>query len=70
MIADKVGGDPLELKKRGYKFQNDPTVRPLKLIHEGEDIGKLLELDIALNTAQTGRTFQVGVGMILLLEIS
>lgn len=58
MIADQVGGDPVELKKRGIRFENDPDVRPFKLMHEGEDIGKLLQLDIALNTAQTGRTFQ------------
>ena len=59
MIAKSVGGDGVELKNRGMKFKNDPLVRPLKLMHKGEDVGKLLKLQLALNTAQTGRTFQV-----------
>jgi len=57
-LTNLDGADPVELKKGGFKFQNDPTVRPLKLMDGGVDVGKLLELDLAINTAQTGRTFE------------
>ena len=54
------------MKERGFIFEEDPVVRPLKLMHQGVDLGKLLKLQLALNTAQTGRTFEV---FLLLMSI-
>ncbi|XP_047136229.1 protein DD3-3 isoform X1 [Hydra vulgaris] len=55
-IGTLVGLSDTEATNRGYVFKNNPVVQPLKTGNPTLD-GKL-QLRIAINTAQYGRTFQ------------
>ncbi|XP_047146467.1 protein DD3-3 isoform X1 [Hydra vulgaris] len=55
-IGPLVGLSDTEASNRGYVFNNNPVVQPIKV---GNSIlGKKLNLALAINTAQYGRTFQ------------
>lgn len=53
-----VGLPEEEAVKRGYVFKNNPTVNPLFAGDKDNSIGTKLQLQLAINTAQYGRTFQ------------
>lgn len=50
--------DEEEAKSRGYLLKDNPTVQPLKRVKNGKNIGGKLQLGLAINTAQFGRTFE------------
>lgn len=56
-IASKVSLTANAAAARGYVFKNNPTVQPL-LSGTNNGIGDNLNLKLAINTAQYGRTFQ------------
>lgn len=57
-IASLVGLTSNEANQRGYVFEGNPTVQPLKKTSGNQDIGAKLKLQLAINTAQYGRTFE------------
>ena len=57
-IASLVGLSKTEANQRGYVFENNPKVQPLKSTIGNTDVGAKLNLELAINTAQYGRTFQ------------
>ena len=57
-IASLVGLSEDEAKQRGYVFEGNPTVQPLKGTVGGVNVGEKLQLQLAINTAQYGRTFE------------
>ena len=57
-IASLVGLTSNEANQRGYVFEGNPTVQPLKATSGNQDIGAKLELQLAVNTAQFGLTFE------------
>eukprot|EP00794_Sanderia_malayensis_P006165 gene6165-6876_t len=52
-IGKTFGLDPTTASQRGYVFKNNPVVQPFS-----GTIGSKLQLRLAINTAQYGRTFQ------------
>ena len=50
-----VGLSDEEATKRGFVFNNNPVVQPLKT---EDNLGTKFKLRLAINTAQYGRTFQ------------
>ena len=62
-IGALVGLSEVQAIDRGYVFKNNPEVNPLV-----GDIGKKLKLQLAINTAQYGRTFQDRSARITLKE--
>ncbi|XP_057297072.1 protein DD3-3-like isoform X2 [Hydractinia symbiolongicarpus] len=57
-IGSLVGLSEEEAVKRGYVFKNNPTINPLFAGDKDNSIGTKLQLQLAINTAQYGRTFQ------------
>ncbi|XP_057296382.1 protein DD3-3-like isoform X2 [Hydractinia symbiolongicarpus] len=57
-IGSLVGLSETDAEDRGYVFENNPTVNPLSAVSGNTNIGKKLNLQLAINTAQYGRTFE------------
>ncbi|XP_065674333.1 protein DD3-3 isoform X2 [Hydra vulgaris] len=55
-VGPLVGLSDTEATNRGYLFNNNPVVQPLKTTNA--NLGSRLQLRLAINTAQYGRTFQ------------
>ena len=51
LLSSEYGLSAKDAKNRGFVLENNPTIKPMKDV-DG------LEFQLALNTAQTGRTFQ------------
>ena len=50
-IGSDYGLKPREAKDRGYEIKNNPEIKPFRYFEK-------LDFQLALNTAQTGRTFE------------
>ena len=57
-IASTVGLDKMEGMYRGYVLKHKPVINPLSTSGATAEAGKKLKLQLAINTAQYGRTFQ------------
>ena len=53
-VASDFGLSDAEAGQRNYRMQNNPQIKPLKMGNTVEG----LKFQLAINTAQTGRTFQ------------
>ena len=56
-IGALVGLSQDEAKNRGYVLKNNPVVKPLGFA-KNKLLGEKFQLQLAINTAQYGRTFQ------------